>query len=97
VIVSGGFHAERIAAFEAAKVPVDSYAVGSSLLKGECDYTADVVLREGRPCAKTGRRYRPSDRLEEVDLAMHNGRHAAADRDAGPADEPGSAGTGRLG
>jgi nicotinate phosphoribosyltransferase len=97
VIVSGGFHADRIAAFEAAKVPVDSYAVGSSLLKGECDYTADVVLREGRPCAKTGRHYRPSDRLEEVDLAMHNGRHPADDLDAGPADEPGSAGTGRLG
>ncbi|HZD02879.1 MAG TPA: quinolinate phosphoribosyl transferase [Actinomycetes bacterium] len=77
VIVSGGFNAERIAGFEAARVPVDSYAVGSSLLKGECDYTADVVLREGRPCAKTGRRHRPSDRLEEVDLAMHNGRRRA--------------------
>jgi nicotinate phosphoribosyltransferase len=74
VIVSGGFNAERIAAFEAAKVPVDSYAVGSSLLKGEGDFTADVVLREGRPCAKTGRRHRPSDRLEQVDLTMHDGR-----------------------
>jgi nicotinate phosphoribosyltransferase len=77
VIVSGGFNAERIAAFEAAKVPVDSYAVGSSLLKGEGDYTADVVLREGRPCTKTGRRHRPSDRLEQVDLTMHDGRRHA--------------------
>jgi nicotinate phosphoribosyltransferase len=68
VICSGGFNAERIAAFERAGVAVDSFAVGSSLLKGSSDYTADVVLREGRPCAKVGRHYRPSDRLEPVDL-----------------------------
>jgi nicotinate phosphoribosyltransferase len=68
VIVSGGFTAERIDRFEAAGVPVDSYAVGSSLLKGTADYTSDVVLREGRPCAKVGRRFRPSDRLQPVDL-----------------------------
>jgi nicotinate phosphoribosyltransferase len=68
VIVSGGFTADRIRAFEAAGVPVDSYAVGSSLLKGTADYTADVVLREGRPCAKVGRLYRPSERLQPVDL-----------------------------
>src|SRR6266545_886483 len=97
VIVSGGFTAGRIAAFEAGGVPVDSYAVGSSLLKGECDYTADVVLRQGRPCAKAGRRYRPSDRLEEVDLAMHDGRRRADDGNAGTADQAGSAGTGGLG
>ena len=68
VIVSGGFTADRIGTFEAAGVPVDSYAVGSSLLKGTADYTADVVLREGRPCAKVGRFYRPSERLQPVDL-----------------------------
>jgi nicotinate phosphoribosyltransferase len=68
VIVSGGFTAERIAAFEATGVPVDSYAVGSSLLKGGADFTADVVLREGQPCAKAGRVHRPADRLQPVDL-----------------------------
>ena len=73
VIVSGGFNAERIAAFEATEVPVDSYAVGSSLLKGSADYTADVVLREGRPCAKVGRVHRPSARLQPVDLTAHRG------------------------
>jgi nicotinate phosphoribosyltransferase len=78
VIVSGGFTAERIAAFEATGVPVDSYAVGSSLLKGSADYTADVVLREGRPCAKVGRLYRPSGRLEPVDLTAHRGAQAPA-------------------
>src|SRR6266540_373463 len=69
VICSGGFNAERITAFERAGVPVDSYAGGSSLLKGASDYTADVVLREGEPCAKVGRHYRPSERLQPVDLA----------------------------
>ena len=72
VIVSGGFTAERIAAFEATEVPVDSYAVGSSLLKGGADYTADVVLRQGRPCAKVGRVHRPSTRLRPVDLPAHS-------------------------
>jgi nicotinate phosphoribosyltransferase len=76
VIVSGGFTAERIAAFEATGVPVDSYAVGSSLLKGMADYTADVVLREGRPCAKVGRFHRPSRRLAPVDLSAHGGTRA---------------------
>ncbi|HSR28320.1 MAG TPA: quinolinate phosphoribosyl transferase [Actinomycetes bacterium] len=76
VIVSGGFTAERIAAFEATGVPVDSYAVGSSLLKGSADYTADVVLREGRPCAKVGRTHRPSTRLQPVDLTAHRGAEA---------------------
>ena len=76
VIVSGGFTAERIAAFEATGVPVDSYAVGSSLLKGSADYTADVVLREGHPCAKVGRFYRPSERLRPVDLTAHRGAEA---------------------
>ena len=79
VIVSGGFTAERIAAFEATGVPVDSYAVGSSLLKGSADYTADVVLREGRPCAKVGRVHRPSTRLQPVDLTAHRRRGPGID------------------
>jgi nicotinate phosphoribosyltransferase len=80
VICSGGFTAQRIQAFEAAGVPVDSYGVGSSLLKGTADYTADVVLREGRPCAKVGRRYRPSERLRPVDLTVRDGRRPADGR-----------------
>ena len=74
MICSGGFTAERITAFESHDVPVDSYAVGSALLKGSADYTADVVLREGRPCAKVGRHYRRSARLRPVDLTAHNHR-----------------------
>jgi nicotinate phosphoribosyltransferase len=67
IVVSGGFDAARIAAFEAAAVPADAYGVGSSLLRGVADFTADVVLLEGRPCAKVGRSHRPNPRLERVE------------------------------
>ncbi|MDQ4041973.1 MAG: quinolinate phosphoribosyl transferase [Actinomycetota bacterium] len=66
IVVSGGFDAERIARFEAEGVRVDAYGVGSSLLRGQNDFTADVVLVEGRPCAKVGREYRPNPWLEPV-------------------------------
>jgi nicotinate phosphoribosyltransferase len=67
IVVSGGFDAAKIRAFEAIGAPVDSYGVGSSLLQGQNDFTADVVLVEGRPCAKAGRVYRPNGRLTAVD------------------------------
>ena len=66
IVVSGGFDAERIRAFEAAGVPVDAYGVGSSLLRGGNDFTADVVRVDGRPCAKVGREERPNPRLARV-------------------------------
>ncbi len=67
IVVSGGFNAERIREFEAAGVPVDAYGVGSALVRGENDFTADVVLVEGRPRAKVGRRLRPNPRLQRVE------------------------------
>jgi nicotinate phosphoribosyltransferase len=66
IVVSGGFTVDRIRAFEAEKVPVDAYGVGSSLIRGANDYTADVVMVDGRPCAKVGREHRPNQRLERV-------------------------------
>jgi nicotinate phosphoribosyltransferase len=66
IIVSGGFTAQKIREFESAGVPVDAYGVGSSLIRGANDYTADIVLTDGRPSAKAGRRFRPNDRLELV-------------------------------
>jgi nicotinate phosphoribosyltransferase len=66
IVVSGGFTAARLREFEAAGVAVDAYGVGSSLLRGENDFTADVVLLEGRPCAKVGRGYAPNPRLSRV-------------------------------
>ena len=66
IVASGGFNADRIRAFEAARVPVDAYGVGSSLIRGQNDFTADVVLREGVPSAKVGRSYAPNPRLQRV-------------------------------
>jgi nicotinate phosphoribosyltransferase len=66
IIVSGGFTAERIADFEEQRAPVDVYAVGSALLRGSCDFTADVVAVDGRLMAKEGRRFRPNTRLQPV-------------------------------
>jgi len=67
IVVSGGFTAERIRAFEERGVPVDSYGVGSALIRGENDFTADIVMTDGRPSAKVGRRYRENPRLELVE------------------------------
>jgi nicotinate phosphoribosyltransferase len=67
IVVSGGFDVDRIREFEARGVPVDSYGVGSALIRGENDFTADVVLADGRPAAKVGRSLRPNPRLERVE------------------------------
>jgi nicotinate phosphoribosyltransferase len=67
IVASGGFNAARINEFEAGGVPVDAYGVGSSLIRGQNDFTADVVLLEGRPCAKVGRTYSPNPRMERVE------------------------------
>jgi nicotinate phosphoribosyltransferase len=66
IVASGGFDAARIREFEELGAPVDSYGVGSSLVRGANDFTADVVRLDGRDCAKVGREYRPNPRLEPV-------------------------------
>ncbi len=72
IVVSGGFNPARITAFEAERVPVDAYAVGSAFFDngGKFDFTADIVAleREGAwsECHKVGRPERPSPRLEIV-------------------------------
>jgi nicotinate phosphoribosyltransferase len=67
IVVSGGFTIEKIRHFEERSVPVDAYGVGSSLIRGSNDFTADIVLTDGRPSAKVGRTYRPNERLELVE------------------------------
>ena len=67
IVASGGFDADKIRHFEERGVPVDSYGVGSSLIRGSNDFTADIVLTDGRPSSKFGRRYRANSRLELVD------------------------------
>jgi len=67
IVVSGGFTVEKIREFEQNDVPVDAYGVGSSLIRGSNDFTGDIVVTDGRPSAKVGRRLRPNARLELVE------------------------------
>src|ERR671911_598663 len=66
IVASGGFTVDKIEQFERLAVPVDAYGIGSSLIRGQNDFTADIVITDGRPSAKVGRRYRPNLRLELV-------------------------------
>jgi nicotinate phosphoribosyltransferase len=67
IVASGGFTIEKIREFEEKGVPVDAYGVGSSLIRGSNDFTADIVLTDGRPSAKVGRSYKPNPRLSLVE------------------------------
>lgn len=71
IVVSGGFNAAKIREFETLGVPVDVYAVGSSLFEGKFDFTADVVRIKvdgsWRDCAKVGRTLIPNPRLLPVE------------------------------
>jgi nicotinate phosphoribosyltransferase len=90
IIVSGGFTPDKIRQFEARKVPVAGYGVGSSLLGhsdgnggllNNFDFTADLVRVNGRPESKVGRGLRPNPRLVPLDWE----RLERADAAAGPA------------
>jgi len=67
IVASGGFDVAKIERFESVGAPVDAYGVGSALLRGENDFTADVVRVDGRPVAKVGRGERPNPRLRRVE------------------------------
>lgn len=69
IVASGGFNAEKISGFEAEGVPVDAYGVGSAFMRGNFDFTADVVKINGKPMAKVGREYSANDRLLERTLS----------------------------
>jgi nicotinate phosphoribosyltransferase len=66
IVASGGFTVDKIEEFERRGVPVDAYGIGSSLIRGQNDFTADIVMTDGRPSAKVGRRYRPNPQLDLV-------------------------------
>jgi nicotinate phosphoribosyltransferase len=74
IVVSGGFNPEKIKRFERLGVPVDIYAVGSSLFDNHgdtvTDFTADVVRVKvdgaWRDMAKVGRRPCDNPNLERV-------------------------------
>lgn len=66
IIVSGGFTPEKIRLFENKRTPVDIYGVGSALLKGGNDFTADVVMVNEKPQAKKGRSYKANNRMHVI-------------------------------
>lgn len=74
IVVSGGFNPEKIRRFEKLGVPVDIYAVGSSLFNNNgttvTDFTADVVRvkvhGEWMDMAKIGRAPLDNPNLERV-------------------------------
>ena len=74
IVVSGGFNPEKIRRFEKLGVPVDIYAVGSSLFNNNgatvTDFTADVVRvkvhGEWIDMAKVGRKPLENPDLERV-------------------------------
>jgi nicotinate phosphoribosyltransferase len=66
IVVSGGFDVERIEQFEEEGVPVDVYGVGAALYEGRYDFTADIVMVDGKPQAKAGRALKENPRLAKV-------------------------------
>lgn len=63
IVVSGGFYPDKIKRFSDEKVPVDAYGVGSAIVHGDNDFTADIVEVDGKPMAKAGREYKPINSL----------------------------------
>ncbi|MDD4531961.1 MAG: nicotinate phosphoribosyltransferase [Bacilli bacterium] len=66
IIVSSGFDVEKVKDFEKRGVPVDTYGVGTSLLRVNLGFTGDLVRLNGKDQAKEGRKEIPSSRMEEV-------------------------------
>jgi nicotinate phosphoribosyltransferase len=67
IVVSGGLSAARVREFEEEKAPVDVYAVGTWIVHdGKFDFTADIVMVDGKPQAKVGRELRPNPKMDRV-------------------------------
>ncbi|MBC8143754.1 MAG: nicotinate phosphoribosyltransferase, partial [Armatimonadetes bacterium] len=64
IVASGGMNPEKIGKLRDV---VDVFGVGSSLLQGGIDYTADIVQVNGEPQSKIGRQYNPNPRLKRVE------------------------------
>jgi len=69
IVVSGGFNTIRIRRFVKSGVPFDIVGVGSYFYKDRIDFTADVVMVNGKPIAKVGRKYNANPRLREIGLS----------------------------
>ncbi len=69
ITVSSGFTAKKIEEWTRLGVPVDTYGVGTSLIRNNTlGYTGDLVAIDGVPEAKEGRHEVDNPRLERVKL-----------------------------
>lgn len=66
IVVSGGFTPAKLKRFVKNGVPFDIAGIGSYYYKKRIDFTADIVMSDGKPAAKAGRQYNPNERLKEV-------------------------------
>lgn len=66
IIVSGGFNVEKIKRFMETSAPFDLVGVGSAILRKKIDFTADIVMLDGSPCAKVGRKFNPNPRMKLI-------------------------------
>lgn len=66
IVVSGGFSPAKLKRFVKTGVPFDMVGIGSYYYRNRIDFTADVVMVNGKPNAKVGRQYNPNPRLREL-------------------------------
>ncbi|MGI6714248.1 MAG: nicotinate phosphoribosyltransferase [Bacilli bacterium] len=72
IVVSSGFNREKIAEFEKAGTPVDTYGVGTAFCKNDtCGFTGDLVVLDGKKQAKIGRDLYPNPRLKKVPFPIY--------------------------
>ena len=72
IIVSSSFDAKKIKEWVSLNVPVDTYGVGTSFVNNmTCGFTGDLVVLDGKPEAKEGRKNIPSDRLKPVNYPIY--------------------------
>lgn len=73
IVVSSGFSKEKIKEWNEAKVPVNMYGVGTSLVNNmTVGFTGDLVVLDGKDEAKEGRSNYPSSRIKEVIYGDNN-------------------------
>jgi nicotinate phosphoribosyltransferase len=70
IVLSSGFNVEKVRVFAKAERRYGRLfdAVGTGSVFEFMFATSDIVLKEGRPCHKVGRPFRPNPRLKEVNL-----------------------------
>lgn len=72
IIVSSSFDVHKITEWVKLGVPVDMYGVGTAFVNNTtAGFTGDLVMLDGKPEAKEGRRNIPSTRLKKVPYPIY--------------------------